>query len=75
MTSRPITRFNLETVSTKKVLHKLVLLDKAAEQAKDYLRVGSRVRVEGYLKTRFVEINKEVKIFITEVICETLEML
>jgi len=69
-------RVNLEgKVVNEKVRHRVVMIGRQAERAKDYLRPGSRVHIEGRSKTRFKEIDAGRKIFITEVIGDCLEIL
>lgn len=51
--------------------HRVVLFDKAAEIAEKHVKKGSQIYVEGKLKTRKWEDDKQIERFITEVIVNT----
>ena len=54
--------------------HRVVLWDKLADIAKEYLRKGSKVFIEGRIKTRSYEKDNETK-YITEIVGNHLIML
>jgi single-strand DNA-binding protein len=55
--------------------HNLVMWGHNAEVAEKYIRKGSRLYVEGRLRTRTYEDRNKIKRYITEVIVESFEML
>ncbi|RBA26935.1 single-stranded DNA-binding protein [Taylorella equigenitalis] len=55
--------------------HRVVFFNRLAEIARDYLRKGTQVYVEGRLKTRKYQDNQGVDRYTTEVIADNLQML
>ena len=55
--------------------HNLVMWGRNAEVAEKYIRKGTRLYVEGRLRTRNYEDKNKIKRYITEVIVESFEML
>lgn len=55
--------------------HRLVLCDSDAEIAEKYIRKGTRLYVEGKLRTRVWEDRNTIKHSVTEIYVDTLELL
>lgn len=55
--------------------HRLVLWDSNAEIAEKYIRKGTRLYVEGKLRTRVWEDRNTIKHSVTEIYVDTLELL
>lgn len=55
--------------------HNIVMTDAAAEFAEKYIRKGSRMLIEGTLRTRYWEDRNAIKRTITEIYVETFELL
>lgn len=55
--------------------HSLVLWGRNAEIAEKYINKGSRLYVEGKLRTRFWQDNNAIKRQVTEILVETLDIL
>jgi single-strand DNA-binding protein len=55
--------------------HNLVLWDRSAEFAEKYIRKGTRLLVEGKIRTRFWEDRNAIKRRITEIYVDTFEIL
>ena len=55
--------------------HNLVMWGRNAEVAEKYVRKGSRLYVEGRLRTRNYEDRNKIKRYITEIVVDTFEML
>ena len=55
--------------------HNLVMWDKSAEIAERYIRKGTRLMVEGKLRTRVWEDRNTIKHTITEIYVENFELL
>ena len=55
--------------------HRLVLWDGNASVAERYIRKGSRIYVEGKLRTRVWEDRNTIKHSVTEIYVDTLELL
>ena len=55
--------------------HRVVCFSKLAEVARDYLAKGKQVYIEGRLRTRKYTDKQNVERYLTEVICEKLQML
>lgn len=55
--------------------HNIVMWDKAAEVAEKYIRKGSRLLVEGKLRTRYWEDRNAIKHYITEIYVDNFELL
>lgn len=55
--------------------HNLVMWGRNAEVAEKYIRKGTRLYVEGRLRTRNYEDKNKIKRYVTEIIVETFEML
>jgi single-strand DNA-binding protein len=83
---RPIATFSLATTEsyqpqgggdpiTRTEWHNLVMSDASAEFAEKYIRRGSRLFVEGRLRTRVWEDRTTIKHNITEIIVDRFELL
>ncbi len=55
--------------------HNIVMWGRAAEFAEKYIRKGSRLLVEGKIRTRFWEDRNAIKRTITEIYVDTFEIL
>lgn len=55
--------------------HRIVMWDNAAETAEKYVRKGTRLLVEGKLRTRFWEDRNAIKRNVTEVYAERFEII
>lgn len=55
--------------------HNIVMWKGLAEVAEKYLRKGDRIYVEGKIRTRSYEDNRQVKRYITEIFVDNMEML
>ncbi len=55
--------------------HNIVMWGRNAEVAEKYIRKGSRLYIEGRLRTRNYEDKNKIKRYITEIIVESFEML
>lgn len=55
--------------------HSIVLWQKNAENAKEYLQKGSKVYIEGRLQTRSWDDKDGKKQYTTEVVCENMQFL
>lgn len=55
--------------------HNLVMWGRNAEVAEKYIRKGTRLYLEGRLRTRSYEDKNKIKRYITEIIVESFEML
>lgn len=55
--------------------HRVVFFNRLAEIARDYLRKGSKVYIEGSLKTRKWEDKNKIELYTTEIIAHELQML
>ena len=55
--------------------HRIVLWERQAEVAKEYLRKGSAVYIEGRLQTRNWEDKEGVKRYVTEIIGQRMQLL
>ena len=55
--------------------HNIVMWGRNAEVAEKYIRKGTRLYVEGRLRTRNYEDKNKIKRYVTEIIVETFEML
>ena len=55
--------------------HRVVCFSKLAEVARDYLGKGRQIYVEGRLRTRKYTDKQNIERYLTEVICEKLQML
>lgn len=85
--SRPIAEFSLATREPARVdqtgasipestdWHRIVMWDAAAEFAEKYIRKGSRLLVEGKLRTRTWEDRNTIKHYVTEVYADSFELL
>ena len=84
---RPLAEFSLATHEPPRVgpdgkplpppteWHRIVMWDANAEFAEKYIRKGSRLLVEGSLRTRVWEDRNAIKRSVTEVYVNTLELL
>ena len=55
--------------------HRVICFSKLAEVARDYLAKGKQVYIEGRLRTRKWTDKQNIERYLTEVICEKLQML
>lgn len=55
--------------------HNIVMWDKAAEFAEKYIRKGSRLLVEGKIRTRHWEDRNAIKRYVTEIYVDNFELL
>ena len=55
--------------------HRIVMWDGAAETAEKYIRKGSRLYIEGKLRTRVWEDRNTIKRNVTEIVVDTFELL
>lgn len=55
--------------------HRVVCFGRTAEVARDYLGKGRQIYVEGRLRTRKYTDKQNVERYVTEIICEKLQML
>lgn len=84
---RPVASFSLATneparqaatgatIPERTEWHNIVMTDQAAEFAEKYIRRGSRLLVEGTLRTRYWEDRNAIKRTITEIYVEQYELL
>lgn len=84
---RPVATFSLATTEPARTLsngtqipertewHNIVMWDKNAEIAERYVRKGTRLMVEGKLRTRAWEDRSAIKRYTTEIVTETFELL
>jgi single-strand DNA-binding protein len=85
--TRPVASFSLATterarrtasgaeIPERTEWHNIVMWDAAAEIAEKYIRKGSRLLVEGKLRTRYWEDRNAIKRTITEVYVENFDIL
>lgn len=83
--NNPIATFSLATsrryrnaqqeLITETEWHRIVVFGRSAEVAKDYLRKGSRIYLEGRLRTRKWTDQQNQDRYTTEIICESFQML
>lgn len=72
----PVMRFVMLTnVKGERLRHRVVVYGDMALRCFDTMSYGQRVMIEGRSKTRFKEVREGIRIFITEVISETVELL
>lgn len=72
---RARTTENGQQVPERTEWHRLVLWDGNASVAERYIRKGSRIYVEGKLRTRIWEDRNTIKHSVTEIYVDTLELL
>lgn len=84
---RPVASFSLATneaarqvangvtIPERTEWHNIVMTDQAAEFAEKYIRRGSRLLVEGTLRTRYWEDRNAIKRTVTEIYVERYELL
>lgn len=84
---KPVARFSLATtergytnsagvsIPEKTEWHNIVMWGKNAEFAEKYIRKGSRLYIEGPIRTRVWEDRNAMKRSVTEIYAETLEIL
>ncbi|MBQ9077521.1 MAG: single-stranded DNA-binding protein [Muribaculaceae bacterium] len=85
--TRPVASFSLATserayttasgvqIPERTEWHNIVMWDKNAETAEKYIRKGTRLYVEGKLRTRTWEDRNTIKRTVTEIYVETFEIL
>lgn len=85
--SRPVASFSLATterayttrggseVPERTEWHNIVMWDRAAEIAEKYIRKGTRLYIEGKLRTRVWEDRNTIKRNVTEIVADTFEIL
>lgn len=66
---------NGATIPERTEWHNIVMTDQAAEFAEKYIRRGSRLLVEGTLRTRYWEDRNAIKRTVTEIYVERYELL
>lgn len=64
-----------EEVPSQTEWHRVVMFDTNAEIAEKYIRKGTRIYVEGKLRTRMWEDRNAIKHSVTEIYVDTLELL
>ena len=84
---RPVASFSLATneparrtesgaeISERTEWHNIVMTDAAAEFAEKYIRKGTRMLIEGTLRTRFWEDRTAIKLSVTEIYVLSFELL
>lgn len=84
---RPVATFTLATteraytsasgaqIPERTEWHRIVMWDGAAETAEKYIRKGTRLYIEGKLRTRVWEDRNTIKRNVTEIIVDTFEIL
>lgn len=72
---RAYTNASGQTVPERTDWHRLVLLDRYAEAAEKYIRKGTKLYVEGRLRTRTWEDRNTIKQTVTEIYVDYLEIL
>lgn len=85
--TRPVTSFTMATterafttragatVPERTEWHNIVMWDRAAETAEKYIRKGTKLFVEGKLRTRMWEDRNAIKRSITEIVVDNFEIL
>lgn len=85
--SRPIASFSLATterarrtsagieIPERTEWHNIVMFDSAAEIAEKYIRKGTRLLVEGKIRTRIWEDRNAIKRYVTEIYVENFDIL
>lgn len=85
--SRPVASFSLATTERPRKLadgtqapertewHNIVMFDAAAEIAEKYIRKGTRLLIEGKIRTRAWEDRNAIKRFVTEIYVENFDLL
>lgn len=85
--TRPVATFTLATteraytsasgaqIPERTEWHRIVMWDGAAETAEKYIRKGTRLYIEGKLRTRVWEDRNTIKRNVTEIIVDTFELL
>lgn len=85
--TRPVATFTLATteraytsatgaqIPERTEWHRIVMWDGAAETAEKYIRKGTRLYIEGKLRTRVWEDRNTIKRNVTEIIVDTFEIL
>ena len=85
--TRPVATFTLATteraytsatgaqIPERSEWHRIVMWDGAAETAEKYIRKGTRLYIEGKLRTRVWEDRNTIKRNVTEIIVDTFEIL
>lgn len=74
-TERAFTTRNGAQVPERTEWHNIVMWDKAAETAEKYVRKGSRLFIEGKLRSRVWEDRNAIKRTVTEIVVENFEIL
>lgn len=74
-TERGYTTRDGATVPDRTEWHNIVMWDKAAETAERYIRKGTRLFVEGRLRTRIWEDRNTIKRQVTEVYVDNFEII
>lgn len=85
--TRPVAEFSLATTERARRLangneipertewHRIVMWDKAAETAEKYIRKGTKLYIEGKLRTRTWEDRNTIKHTVTEIYVEQFDIL
>jgi len=74
-TERAFTTRNGAHVPERTEWHNIVMWDRAAETAEKYIRKGSRLFVEGKLRSRVWEDRNTIKRTVTEIVVDNFEIL
>lgn len=74
-TEKGFTKQDGTVVADKTEWHNIILWGKLAEIAEKYIRKGSSIFVQGKMRTRSYDDSQGVKRYITEIECETLQLL
>lgn len=85
--TRPVATFSLATterarktangveIPERTEWHNIVMWDAAAEFAEKYIRKGSRLLIEGKIRTRYWEDRNAIKRTVTEIVVDTFDLL
>lgn len=85
--SRPVASFSLATTERARKLangaeipertewHNIVMFDGAAEIAEKYIRKGTRLLIEGKIRTRVWEDRNAIKRYVTEIYVDNFDLL
>jgi single-strand DNA-binding protein len=74
-TERAYTNAAGTQIPEKTEWHNIVMWGKNAELAEKYIRKGSHLYIEGKLRTRVWEDNKQIKRYVTEIYVDTFDFL
>lgn len=74
-TERAYTNSSGVTIPERTEWHNIIMWGRQAEQAEKYIRVGSRLYIEGKIRTRTWEDRNTIKRTVTEIHVDTFEIL